>query len=93
MKANRRASLFKADPNMPDDDLTVDGVLDDLVIWGTPDKVVDELVQFQESVGKFGTLLYAGKDWLDPALARRSMVLLAEKVIPNVRTIRNDAAA
>jgi alkanesulfonate monooxygenase SsuD/methylene tetrahydromethanopterin reductase-like flavin-dependent oxidoreductase (luciferase family) len=93
MKANRRASLFKADPNMSDDDLTVDGVLDNLVIWGTPDKVADELVQFQETVGQFGTLLYAGKDWTDPGLARRSMVLLAEKVIPNVRTIRNDAAA
>jgi alkanesulfonate monooxygenase SsuD/methylene tetrahydromethanopterin reductase-like flavin-dependent oxidoreductase (luciferase family) len=78
---------------MSDDDLTVDGVLDNLVIWGTPDKVADELVQFQETVGQFGTLLYAGKDWADPALARRSMVLLAEKVIPNVRTIRNDAAA
>ena len=42
---------------MSDGDLTVDGVLDDLVIWGTPDKVADELVQFQETVGKFGTLL------------------------------------
>jgi alkanesulfonate monooxygenase SsuD/methylene tetrahydromethanopterin reductase-like flavin-dependent oxidoreductase (luciferase family) len=93
MKANGRASLFKADPNMSDDDLTVDGVLDNLVIWGTPDKVADELVQFQETVGQFGTLLYSGKDWVDPALARRSMVLLAEKVIHNVRTIRNDAAA
>jgi alkanesulfonate monooxygenase SsuD/methylene tetrahydromethanopterin reductase-like flavin-dependent oxidoreductase (luciferase family) len=93
MKANRRASLFKADPNMSDDDLTVEGVLDDLVIWGTPDKVADELVQFQETVGKFGTLLYAGKDWLDPALARRSMILLAEKVIPSMRTLRNNAAA
>ena len=78
---------------MSDDDLTVDGVLDDLVIWGTPDKVADELVQFQDTVGQFGTLLYAGKDWLDPALARRSMVLLAEKVIPKMRAIGNDAAA
>ena len=93
MKANRRASLFKADPNMSDDDLTVDGVLDELVIWGTPDKVADELLRFQETVGRFGTLLYAGKDWVDPALARRSMVLLAEKVIPNMGTVRSDAAA
>jgi alkanesulfonate monooxygenase SsuD/methylene tetrahydromethanopterin reductase-like flavin-dependent oxidoreductase (luciferase family) len=93
MKANHRASLFEADPNMSDDDLTVDGVLDGLVIWGTPDKVADELLQFQETVGEFGTLLYAGKDWVDPALARQSMVLLAEKVIPNMRKVRSDAAA
>jgi hypothetical protein len=35
-------------------------------------------------VGDFGTLLYAGKDWKDRELGRRSMVLLAEKVLPQV---------
>jgi alkanesulfonate monooxygenase SsuD/methylene tetrahydromethanopterin reductase-like flavin-dependent oxidoreductase (luciferase family) len=75
-----RANLFKEDPSAPDETVTLDKVLDDLVIWGTPDKVVDELLAFREKVGDFGTLLYAGKDWADPALARRSMVLLAEKV-------------
>jgi hypothetical protein len=58
-------------------------VVDDLVIWGTPDKVADDLLAFADRVG-FGTLLYAGKDWADPALARRSMILLAEKVRPRI---------
>jgi alkanesulfonate monooxygenase SsuD/methylene tetrahydromethanopterin reductase-like flavin-dependent oxidoreductase (luciferase family) len=80
MKKGGRGILFKADPKMPDDELTVDGVLEDLVIWGTPDKVADDLLRFEEKVGAFGTLLYAGKDWADPVLARRSMILLAEKV-------------
>ncbi len=80
MKINKRAELFKSDPKMTDDELTIERVLDDLVIWGTPDKVADDLQKFQETTGKFGTLLYAGKDWADPDLARRSMVLLAEKV-------------
>jgi hypothetical protein len=39
---------------------------------------------FRETVGDFGTLLYAGKDWAEPKLARRSMVLMAEKVMPAV---------
>ena len=39
---------------------------------------------FREEVGDFGTLLYAGKDWLDRDLGRRSMVLAAEKVLPAV---------
>ena len=64
--------------------MTLDGVLDDLVIWGTPDKVADELAAFRHTIGDFGTLLYAGKDWADPALARRSMVLLKEKVLPKL---------
>ena len=54
----------------------------ELVIWGSPSKVVEELLAFREQVGDFGTLLYAGKDWLDRDLGRRSMVLLAEKVLP-----------
>jgi len=35
-------------------------------------------------VGKFGTLLYAGKDWKDRELGRQSMILMAEKVMPHV---------
>ena len=93
MKKGGRANLFKADQSMPDDALTVDGVLDDLVIWGTPDKVADELMAFQDQVGPFGTLLYAGKDWTDPALARRSMVLLAEKVMPRLSAVPHVKAA
>jgi len=35
-------------------------------------------------VGAFGTLLYAGKDWREPALDKRSMRLMAEEVLPRV---------
>jgi alkanesulfonate monooxygenase SsuD/methylene tetrahydromethanopterin reductase-like flavin-dependent oxidoreductase (luciferase family) len=79
-----RGGLFKEDPNEPDDAVTLDRVLDDLVIWGTPDKVADELLAFREKIGSFGTLLYAGKDWTDRTLARRSMILLAEQVQPKL---------
>ena len=54
------------------------------MIWGSPSKVIDELLAFREIIGDFGTLLYAGHDWRDPELARRSMVLMAEKVMPLV---------
>jgi alkanesulfonate monooxygenase SsuD/methylene tetrahydromethanopterin reductase-like flavin-dependent oxidoreductase (luciferase family) len=91
-----RGNLFKEDPKAPDDSVDLDGVVNDLVIWGTPDKVADDLLAFGEKVGSFGTLLYAGKDWADPALARRSMVLLAEKVwqkiAPRLASPRGTAA-
>ena len=87
MKANKRADLFKPDPSMSDDDLTIERVLDELVIWGTPDKVVDDLHRLQETTGPFGTLLYAGKDWADRDLARRSMILLAEQVAPRMGAV------
>jgi hypothetical protein len=64
--------------------VTLDGICDELIIHGTPDKVADDILQYRERVGDFGTLLYAGKDWRDPELAKRSMVLLAEKVLPKI---------
>ena len=82
---NGRSNLFKEDPDMPDSALTLDHVLDRLVIHGTPAQVTDQLQTFREEVGPFGTLLYAGHDWVDPALARDSMRLMAEAVIPNLR--------
>lgn len=90
---NGRANLFKRDQNAPDSSVTVDSVLSDLVIWGTPDKVADELAAFQDEVGDFGTLLYAGHDWADKQLAIRSLELMAEKVMPAVNAGRHSAAA
>jgi alkanesulfonate monooxygenase SsuD/methylene tetrahydromethanopterin reductase-like flavin-dependent oxidoreductase (luciferase family) len=84
MKANGRANLFKADQSIPDEQITADHVLDKLVIWGTPDKVADDIQAFKQQTGEFGTLLYAGKDWADRHLARRSMVLMAEQVLPRL---------
>ena len=54
------------------------------MICGTVNSVVDQLLAFRETVGDFGTLLYAGHDWADVKLARRSMELMATKVMPAV---------
>ena len=64
--------------------VTFDQVCDELIIYGTSNKVADQLLAFREHVGDFGTLLYAGKDWKDRDLGRRSMILLAEKVLPQI---------
>jgi alkanesulfonate monooxygenase SsuD/methylene tetrahydromethanopterin reductase-like flavin-dependent oxidoreductase (luciferase family) len=53
-----------------------------LVIAGTPQSVAEQIVAFRKEVGAFGTLLYTGHDWVDPALGRRSMELMAREVIP-----------
>jgi alkanesulfonate monooxygenase SsuD/methylene tetrahydromethanopterin reductase-like flavin-dependent oxidoreductase (luciferase family) len=81
---NGRAELFKERRDMPDEAVTLDYVTDRLVLHGSVGRVVDRILAFREQVGEFGTLLYAGKDWRDPGLARRSMELMAEKVMPAV---------
>ena len=79
-----RANLFKTDPDMPDDALDLETIVDQLVIRGTVDQVVDQILALRETIGDFGTLLYAGHDWTDKDLARRSMVLMAEEVMPRI---------
>ena len=69
---------------MPNSAVTLEYLLDTLVICGTVDSVVEQILAFRETVGDFGTLLYAGHDWADVKLARRSMQLMAEKVMPAV---------
>jgi len=75
---------FKHDPSMPDEAVSVDYLLDTMVIRGSPGRVADEILKLSESVGAFGTLLYCGHDWADERLSRRSMELMAEKVMPRV---------
>lgn len=81
---NGRPELFKADLAMPDAEVTLPYVLDSLVIAGTVDEVVEELLAFRDRIGEFGTLVYAGHDWAEPALAKRSMELMATEVMPRL---------
>ena len=80
MRKHGRVNLFKEYRDQPDDEVTLDRVCEKLIIWGTPDKVADDLLAFREETGDFGTLLLAGKDWADVELSRRSMILMAEQV-------------
>jgi alkanesulfonate monooxygenase SsuD/methylene tetrahydromethanopterin reductase-like flavin-dependent oxidoreductase (luciferase family) len=82
-----RANLFKADAELPDSAVTTDSIVDQLVIAGTVSQVVEELLAFREEIGDFGTLLYCGIDWVEPRIARRSMELMAEEVMPQVNRV------
>jgi alkanesulfonate monooxygenase SsuD/methylene tetrahydromethanopterin reductase-like flavin-dependent oxidoreductase (luciferase family) len=84
LERGKRLGSFKSRPDMKDADVTLDYVLDNIVIRGTVNAVVDRILEMHEAVGGFGTLLYCGKDWTDVALGRRSMELMAEKVMPAV---------
>ena len=88
MKKLGRLGLFKYDRDEPDENITLERVLDDLVITGTPDSVADQLLAFGEATGEYGELVYAGLDWIDPALARRSMELMATKVMPAIEAAK-----
>ncbi len=89
LERSSRLSVFKTDQNIDDDSLNMDDILDQLVICGDVNQVVDQILAFREEVGDFGELLYGGVDWVDESLARKSMELMAEKVIPEVNKYIN----
>jgi alkanesulfonate monooxygenase SsuD/methylene tetrahydromethanopterin reductase-like flavin-dependent oxidoreductase (luciferase family) len=80
----KKLDSLKSRPDMKDEEVTVDYAVENVVIRGTVNAVVDRILAMHEAIGDFGTLLYCGKDWTDPALGRRSMELMAEKVMPSV---------
>lgn len=84
LKRSGKAGLFKTSRDEPDEAITSDRMVNDLVIAGTVNEVVDKLLAFRETVGDFGTLVYAGHDWVDPALGKRSMELMATEVMPRI---------
>jgi alkanesulfonate monooxygenase SsuD/methylene tetrahydromethanopterin reductase-like flavin-dependent oxidoreductase (luciferase family) len=93
MRAGGRLNLFKQDNDMPDDEVTLDYVLDQLVIYGDPASVADQIMALREVTGPFRHLVYAGHDWTDRYLGRRSMILMAEKVMPLLEDATRGEAA
>ena len=79
-----RSNLFKTDQSMDDALITPEYVASKLVLAGTVNSVVDQILAFREYIGDFGNLLYACHDWMDPALGKRSMELSATEVMPRV---------
>jgi alkanesulfonate monooxygenase SsuD/methylene tetrahydromethanopterin reductase-like flavin-dependent oxidoreductase (luciferase family) len=80
----RGNAFFKHDPAVSDEAVTDDYLIDQMLIAGTVNQVVDKLLAFREFIGPFGTLLYVGHDWSDARAMRRSMELMAEEVLPRV---------
>src|SRR5918996_2432786 len=75
-RARGQLDTFKHDYAMPDSECTLEYVLNQLMIYGTPERVAERILDLRRTVGPFGTLLYCGHDWHDPPLARRSMELM-----------------
>ena len=81
---NGRPDLFRTHAEMADGDVTHEFVMNSLVICGTPAQVTQRIRELRDEVGEFGMLVYAGHDWADVALSRRSMELMAREVMPAV---------
>jgi alkanesulfonate monooxygenase SsuD/methylene tetrahydromethanopterin reductase-like flavin-dependent oxidoreductase (luciferase family) len=93
MKRGKRLYVFKSHKDQADETITHDYVMDHCVIYGSVNKVVDRILALRDEIGPFGELVYAGMDWVDPALNKRSMQLMAEQVMPRVNAAIKETAA
>jgi len=84
MMMSKRHVIFKKHIDEDHTHVTLDRLLKELVICGTVSEVVDQILALRELTGPFGELVYAGMDQVDKGLARRSMELMAQKVMPRV---------
>lgn len=88
-KAGRLASI-KSSPDQKDREVTAEQALATLVIAGDVNRVVDDILELRDKIGPFGTLHYVHVDWQDGYLARRSMELMANEVLPRINEVLND---
>ena len=84
LRAFGAQGVLSDQPEQSAAEITLEHALRHLVIAGTPESVAQQILALREEVGAFGTLLYTGHDWVEPALARRSMELMATEVWPRV---------
>ena len=77
--------IFLTEKTEVEEDLTLQAVMDAIVIAGSVGYVVDRLIDFIDQVGPFGGLLAAFHEWDRKALWQNSMRRLVEDVLPKVR--------
>ncbi len=83
-KRRKAMHLFRPDGREQDETVTWQDVARSQVAYGSPDTVLDKLVWLRERVGDFGVLIQTAHEWTDPAFGRRSMIKLAEEVMPRL---------
>jgi alkanesulfonate monooxygenase SsuD/methylene tetrahydromethanopterin reductase-like flavin-dependent oxidoreductase (luciferase family) len=81
---SKQLDLLKIDPNMPDSDVTMDYLIDNIFIVGSSSEVKEKLEELHESVGGFGVLLAMGHEWQPPKFWESSMGMLVDEVIAKI---------
>ena len=74
--------LFKLDKSKSDKEVTMDYMIENMWIVGSPEDVADQIQELNDYVGGFGTLLVMGHEWHPLDKWQKSMSLLANEVLP-----------
>jgi len=69
---------------MTDEEVTIDYMMKNLWIVGSPEDVTSQIKELYDYVGGFGILLVMGHEWKPLDKWQKSLKLLKEEVIPNI---------
>jgi len=86
-KAGGNLSYVKLDPEMPDEAVDVDYMMENVWIVGDPQECADKIRRLHHDTGGFGHLLVITQDPDDHSLMQRSLRLLMEEVAPLVEDL------
>jgi alkanesulfonate monooxygenase SsuD/methylene tetrahydromethanopterin reductase-like flavin-dependent oxidoreductase (luciferase family) len=89
----RGLSGLKLEESMPDSELTLEYLCDDVWLVGSPETVARKIRELHAAVDGFGGLLIGASDWPDPSIWQRSMDLFASEVMPRVADLGAPAPA
>ena len=80
-------ATLKPDLATPDEAVTLEQIIADCVIAGSPATVLDRLIALRDRAGAFDHVLMAGLDWSGPNAAweQETMHRMAEEVMPRLR--------
>jgi alkanesulfonate monooxygenase SsuD/methylene tetrahydromethanopterin reductase-like flavin-dependent oxidoreductase (luciferase family) len=94
LKAAKYTAVMKSDPKQPDEDVTVQQLIESMVIYGSPKSVLEKLLAFREQTGPFHGLLMASMDGNgeNREWEWESMRRLATEVMPGFRQATGFAA-
>lgn len=84
LKRDDMLKMCKVDTAMPDREVTVDYMIENVWIVGDPDTVAEKITRLHRDVGGFGVLLAMAHEWSPRAAWERSFKLLAEGVQPRL---------
>ena len=76
--------LMKMDASVDEDDIDIDYMMDNLWIIGSPEEVASKIRALHDDIGGFGVMLAYSHEWEPRDKWLRSMILLAEDVMPRL---------
>ena len=84
LKKANRLDILKKNPADKKEKINLDILMKELVICGDVPKVIDQVQSLKNNFSNMSTLTYVNVDWKNKKISKRSMELLAEKVIPKI---------